>query len=94
MSFEGYLRLVWPAILVFVVVIFVLWATTRIGLKQVPEQYQTKVKTGRNMAMLACTVILLVWLAISAGQNLFPRTDLDRSDLNQQNQQWEQEHSK
>lgn len=94
MSIEGFLRLVWPFALELGVSLLVIWFAFRMLLTRIPDKERSKAKLLRLGIMLLMSVILGTWFLTTAGINLFPRTDIDHSDLNQQNQQWEQQHSK
>lgn len=100
MSLEGFLRMAWGPLVGAAVVAFVTWLCFHYTFKWLPKQednskstLRTQVHRLRSLIYVLIAVCFGIWLISVGAQNLFPRADIDRFPIDQENQDWEREHS-
>ncbi len=101
MDIAGFLRFAWPFILELGVALLLIWVISKLIIRSVPNKYNDvgiktmkAVKIARFVIGVVVVIIFAVWFLTSAGINLIPRNEIDRRGLDEQNQQWEQRHTK
>lgn len=98
MEIGEFLRTFWFQLLIAIIIPATLIILYRV-LKEAFWDEETR-KAVRKVAWKAiCIVTAVIWLIIglnivlSSSLNLFPRSAIDRSNLDQQDYNWEQQHS-
>ena len=94
MSFEGFLRLIWTEVVGAGVTIAIVFLVFHYYFKWSKPSDETRVWSVRLRTILTLCLVfgLAIFVVVTASLNLLPRQTIDRSSLDRQNQQWEQQH--
>lgn len=99
MSFESFLRFLWSPAIGLIIGIGIVWLIVWILRRTIPANEETVgLRKGINTGGVVLTIILLAVFVLSAinsaSVNVVDRSSIDRNNVDQQDQRWQQEHSK
>ncbi|MDO8559250.1 MAG: hypothetical protein Q7R84_02855 [bacterium] len=96
MSLESFLRFLWSPAIWLLLGIGIVWFMVWI-IRQIVPKAEAEARKWLNKGGFIISVILLaifIFSAINAASvNVFPRFELDRSGVDQQSQEWQDQHS-
>ena len=98
MTIEGFLRMAWPypvggAVATLIALFVVYLITHEMTSESVNAKYIVRVRRAGKWFVRAVWLAVGITILVLAAQNLFPRTRIDTTNTEQQNQSWEQRHS-
>lgn len=97
MSAEGFARLLMGPGLATIVTVAVIWFAVWLVTKWIPQTEEARevrkwINRGRFTATLIAVVVFVIFVVNAASTNLTPRSEIDRSDVNQQIEKFEKRH--